>query len=543
MKRIFIAFIILISWGSLITAQNIIPQPLKIEKAKGSYTIHSKTTIIADEASQVNAEYLRDLLSPAFSLKIKQNGEEGILLKMDQNLEAELGQEGYLLEVSKKAIIISASSQNGIFYGIQTLRQMMPLDLNESQTKIKLSGVSITDYPRFEWRALMLDEARHFKGMEQVKKILDEMAMLKMNVFHWHLSDDQGWRIEIKKYPRLTEVGGFRKDTQTGGWNSEERSGEAHGGFYTQEEIKEVIAYATARQITIIPEIEMPGHASAAIAAYPWLGTIGDEIDVPVIFGKLPDSYNVSDPKVYEFIEDVLSEVMELFPSKIIHIGGDEVKFDAWKDSEEVQEFMKSKDLSTPADLQIYFTNKVSNYIDENKHRMMGWNEILGSNIHEWQKDSDFQVKEKLASNAIVHFWKGNIELVNDAVSQGYDIVNSHHIDTYLDYSYDYTPLEKAYAFDPIPADLDPKYHSKVLGSGCQMWSEWIPEVADMDRMIFPRIAAYAEIGWTFPERKNYETFRSNLEPILQKWEKEGIQYSPKFEKKHFEQDKIKNNE
>lgn len=543
MKRFVIAFIILISWGSLITAQNIIPQPLKIEKAKGSYTIHSKTTIIADVASQVNAEYLRDLLSPALSLAIKQNGEEGILLKLDRNLEAELGKEAYLLEVSKKAIIISASSQNGLFYGIQTLRQMMPLDLNESHTKIKLSGVFITDYPRFEWRALMLDEARHFKGMEQVKKILDEMAMLKMNVFHWHLTDDQGWRIEIKKYPRLTEIGGFRKDTQIGTWGSEDRSGEAHGGFYTQEEIKEVIAYATARKITIIPEIEMPGHASAAIAAYPWLGTIGEEIEVPVVFGKGPDAFNISDPRVYEFLENVLLEVMELFPSKIIHIGGDEVKFDAWKDSEEVITFMNEHDLKSPADLQIYFTNTISNFIDKNDHRMMGWNEIVGSNIHEWQKDADYETKEKLASNAIVHFWKGNIELVNDAVSQGYDIVNSHHIDTYLDYSYDYTPLEKAYAFDPIPADLDPKYHSKVLGSGCQMWSEWIPDVADMDRMIFPRIAAYAEIGWTFPERKNYETFRSNLEPILQKWEKEGIQYSPKFEKKHFEQDKIKNNE
>ena len=539
MKKAIILFNICILWslGSIAQNTTIIPQPFQVEKSKAKFNINAQTKIISSETSQEQAKYLQEFLSPAFSLQIKKKGKEGILLILDESLFKELRTEGYLLQVSKKSVVISAASQTGLYYGIQSLRQLIPLQLDNHMDSIEVPAVNITDYPRFEWRALMLDESRHFKGMDQVKKILDQMAMLKMNVFHWHLTDDQGWRIEIKKYPRLTEVGGFRKDTQRGGWGSEKRSGEAHGGFYTQEQIKEIVQYATARQISIIPEIEMPGHASAAIAAYPWLGTIGDKIEVPVVFGKLPDSYNVSDPKVYEFLENVLSEVMELFPSKIIHIGGDEVKFDAWKESEEVQDFMKANDLNTPADLQIYFTNKVSNYIDENDHRMMGWNEILGSNIHEWQKDSDFQVKEKLASSAIVHFWKGDLSLVNDAVSQGYDIVNSHHIDTYLDYSYEYTPLEKAYAFNPIPEGLDVQYHEKVLGSGCQMWSEWIPAVEDMDRMIFPRIAAYAEVGWSFTDRKNYEEFRQNLNPILLKWKKEGIKYSEKFEKKDFEKD------
>jgi len=525
--------------GSVSNSQNInvIPQPFSVKKSEGSFSINSKAVIVASRNCLANAEYLQDLLSPAFILKMKKKGKEGILLEIQKSLDTELGNEGYYIEVSNKAVIIKAASETGIFYGIQTLRQMIPLVLNETNINIEVPAVSINDYPRFEWRALMLDEARHFKGMEQVKKLLDEMALLKMNVFHWHLTDDQGWRIEIKKYPRLTEIGGFRKNTQTGGWNSEERSGKPHGGFYTQEQIKEIIDYAKERQITIVPEIEMPGHASAAIAAYPWLGTIGEEIDVPVVFGKGPDAFNISDPRVYEFLENVLLEVMALFPGKVIHIGGDEVKFDAWKDSEEVQAFMIKHNLNSPADLQIYFTNTISNFIDKNGHRMMGWNEIVGSNIHEWQLDSDYETKEKLAANAIVHFWKGNIDLVNDAVSQGYDIVNSHHIDTYLDYSYDYTPLEKAYAFDPIPAGLDKKYFPKVLGSGCQMWSEWIPTVEDMDRMIYPRIAAYAEVGWSFPELKNYQEFRSNLEPILKKWEKENIKYSPKFEKKHFDQE------
>jgi hexosaminidase len=515
---------------------NVIPQPLNVENGTEHFKITLKTKIITDASNRGNGIYLQKMLEPAFKkgLKITSRGVKGIVLKLDESLIDELGSEGYLLEVGKKAIKITGSNQAGVFYGIQTLRQLLPLDLNEGSGELSLSTVKIMDKPRFSWRAFMLDEARYFKGMDQVKKLLDQMALLKMNLFHWHLTDDQGWRIEIKKYPKLTSIGSTRKDSQIGGWNSKERSGESHSGFYTQEQIKEIIAYATERHINIVPEIEMPGHASAAIAAYPWLGTIGELRETPVVFGKLPDSYNVSDPKVYAFIEDVLFEVIDLFPGKIIHIGGDEVKFDAWKESEEVQEFMKEKGLASPADLQIFFTNKVSNFMDKKAHRMMGWNEILGGNVHEWQKAEDVEVKEKLATSAIIHFWKGNIDLIKEAVTNGYDIVNSYHMYTYLDYSHNYIPLEKAYAFDPIPEGLDEKYHSKVLGNGCQMWGEWIPEVSDMDRMIFPRLAAYAEVGWTAKERKEFPVFRINLKRMLERWKLEGIDCADKFEKKDF---------
>lgn len=525
MKTIIIIFCLLTVILVPTQAQlSIIPQPNEVKMGNGQFILTSKTIIVTDEANEDNANYLQSLLKPYFTnqIVIRSKGKKGIVLQVDKSVEQKLGREGYLLTSDQNGVKIVGSTSVGVFYGIQSLNQMLPVHPASSK-EYSVPFVNITDKPRFGWRAFMLDEARYFKGMEQVKKLLDQMALLKMNVFHWHLTDDQGWRIEIKKYPLLTEVGSKRMDTQVGGWNSKERSGKPHNGYYTQDQIKEIIDYASQRQISIIPEIEMPGHASAAIAAYPWLGTIGKHVEVPVVFGKLPDSFNVVDDRVYTFIEDVLLEVMTLFPSKIIHIGGDEVRFDAWKESSEVQEFMMKNQLHSPADLQIYFTNKVSNFIDDNEHRMMGWNEILGGDVHEWQNAEDVKTTEKLANSAIIHFWKGNIGLINEAVSNGYDIVNSFHEMTYLDYDYKYITLKKAYGFNPIPDDLKEQYHSKVLGCGCQMWSEWIPEVSDMDRMVFPRLAAYAEVGWTETNAKDYNQFRSKLDKLLQIWTKEGI--------------------
>ena len=540
MKNIRIVLPLVLFWALSSIGQNtgIIPQPLSADLKEGKYIITSNTPIIADSPNQQNASYLQELLKVEYQkeLKIKRKGGKGIILTLDPGLAQKLGEEGYVLKVVNSAISISAGTSAGVFYGIMSLRQLIGEDSDNGN--LSISGISIEDGPRFSWRAFMLDEGRYFKGTEQVKKLLDQMALLKMNVFHWHLTDDQGWRLEIKKYPKLTEIGSFRNNSQIGGWDSAERSNTPHSGYYTQEEIKDIIAYANERQITIIPEIEMPGHASAAIAAYPWLGTIGELKEVPTIFGKLPDSFNVSDPRVYEFLENVLSEVMELFPSNIIHIGGDEVKFDAWKSSVEIQNFIKENGLTSPADLHIFFTNKISNYLNQNGHRMMGWNEILGENVHEWQEATDMEVKKSLAKNTLVHFWKGNLDLVSKAVHDGYDIVNSYHEYTYLDYSYKFIPLEKSYSFDPIPEGLEERFHDKVIGSGCQMWGEWIPEAIDMDKMIFPRIAAYAEVGWTSKTRKDYSVFRSNLDRLLIRWRGQGISLPMNFEKAKFEEKK-----
>ncbi len=524
--------ILLISiWMIPMAAQNqveIIPQPNSIEYGSGSLTLKKELSIIAEDDLENEANFLAGILEKGFDHKpnITSNG-KGFYLKIDKTLPEKLGDEGYILEIEGQEISIKARTARGVFYGIQSFRQILPEKFefrNACNNDVLLPHLKITDYARFPWRAFMLDESRHFKGMEVVKNLLDQMALLKMNIFHWHLTDDQGWRIEIKKYPKLTQVGSKRKNTQTSR-NSEERTGESHEGFYTQEEIKEIIDYAKNFHITIVPEIEMPGHAMAAIAAYPWLGSLGTTTEVPEIFGKMDDSFLISDPKVISFLEDILNEVMALFPGKVVHIGGDEVNYDAWKNSREVQKFMKEKGLKSPVDLQIFFTNGISNYIDKSGKRMMGWNEIMGDDIHEERKEESLQVEQKLAQSAIVHFWKGDLKLINRAVKEGYDVVNSNHWDTYLDYTYERLPITKSYNFDPIPEGLEEQYHSKILGLGTQMWSEWIPTVSEMERQVFPRLSAYAEVGWTSPNNKNFDEFLKRLESLKERWALSGVNF------------------
>lgn len=374
----------------------------------------------------------------------------------------------------------------------------------------------------------MLDEGRYFKGEQVVKQILDQMALLKMNVFHWHLTDDQGWRIEIRKYPLLTKVGSKRDSTQTGvwpsGWKSNVYDGVPHEGYYTQQQIKDIVRYAADRHITIVPEIEMPGHASAAIAAYPYLGADNKPIKVPVKFGVQYNVFNVADPKVERFIENVLDEVLDLFPSNVIHIGGDEVRYDQWKNSAQVQAYLKEHGLGSPADLQVSFTNNISHWLEAKHRRMMGWNEILGGKVHDYNQGE--AAGQKLSQTAIVQFWVGDTSLVSHAVAEGYDIVNSLSDFTYLDYDDKAIGLEKAYSFDPIPAGLPAKDTVKILGLGCQMWGEWIPTVDKMNEHIYPRIAAYAETGWTSRENKSYSKFTGRLQAMEEYWTSQGIHFT-----------------
>ncbi len=271
----------------------------------------------------------------------------------------------------------------------------------------------------------------------------------------------------------------------------------------------------------------MPGHSSAAIASYSWLGTAKKEIDVPIRFGVGKDVYDVADPEVQQFLTDVLDEVMDLFPSKVIHIGGDEVKYSHWKASGSVQAYMKEHGLDTPAELQVYFTNGISQYLHSKGRRMMGWNEIMGHNLHEYQDEADTKSDQELAKETVVHFWKGDVAMASLSASNGYEIVNSLHSETYLDYDYKAIPLSRAYAFDPVPAKLDPEYHDKVIGTGCQMWGEWIPTNGHMHFFTFPRIAAYAEVGWTEKEHKNFKNFESSLQYLKRGWKQKGIYYAP----------------
>jgi hexosaminidase len=492
----------------------IIPYPNQLVAGEGCVDLSGGFKVIGEKR---HSEYLAvELGKQGISTG---SGANIVLATADQ--PNNLGEEGYRLVAKNKSITISANGDRGCFYGIQTLLQMVK--------GTSVPAVTIEDTPAFGWRAFMLDEARYFHGEIFVKQILDEMARLKMNILHWHLTDDAGWRIEIKKYPKLTEIGAKRKDTEIGTWKSGKTAGEPHSGFYSQEQIKEIVAYAAERNITIVPEFEIPGHASSAIASYTWLGTAGKEIEVPVTFGRHYDNYDVTKPEVIQFIKDVLTEIFVLFPSEVIHIGGDEVGYKVWEESASVRKYMNEKGLETPADLQIYFTNNISKFIEQNGRRMMGWNEITGRNIHKdfAEKNNDSEAETELAKNVVVHFWKGDINLINDATQKGYSIVNSLHLNTYLDYSYQDIDLEKAYGFNPVPGDLDKKYHKNIFGLGCQMWSEWTPTNSDVEHQTFPRIAAYAEIGWTNKDNKDYSRFRKSMDNLTLIWDELNITYGP----------------
>ena len=512
---LFALFFFIISVSKAI---ELIPYPSSVKAVGKGFAFKTKNIIHYSSELKSEARILRNLLSNDFSISSrlkKGNGDKGIVLNIDNEAREELGEEGYTLKSNENTIEIKAATHAGIFYGIQTLKQLITVSSNGEHS---VAGLEIIDQPRFSWRAFMLDEARYFKGEQAVKDILDEMARLKLNTFHWHLTDDAGWRIEIKKYPLLSKVGSKRDSSQVGvwpsGWASKEYDGKVHEGYYTQKQIKEIIKYAKERHITIIPEIEMPGHSSAAIAAYPWLGVKDSVINVPSTFGVRYDVFNVADQRVRDFLKDVLVEVMDLFPSKVIHIGGDEVRHDHWKESEKVNSFMKENQIASYAELQVWFTNEISRFVESRGKRMMGWNEIMGSHLHDYISSEDVLIKKPLAKNTIVHFWKGDINLINDAVEKGHQIVNSYHEYTYLDYDLNKIPLSKSYSFDPIPNDLAPAYHHQILGLGTQMWGEWIPTVDSMNKLIYPRLAAYAEVGWTEVYNKNYERFLKGVDKI-----------------------------
>ncbi len=507
---------------------DLLPEPLNVTLHEFSFAVTNGLTIgVTAEQQQFAANHLEGLIKSKTnrSVTLDESASAPIVFSHVEGLKPE----AYQLLVMPKKIEIKATDKAGYFYAVKTLEQLLTLDTDattQEETWL-IPCVTINDEPRFKWRAYMLDEARYFHGEAFVKKMLDEMALLKMNTFHWHLTDDAGWRIEIKKYPLLTEIGGFRTDSEIGTWKSGKTSGKPHGGFYTQEQIKNIVAYAQDRNITIIPEFEMPGHSSAAIAAYTWLGTAGKDIDVPVKFGRHYDNYDVTKPEVEQFVKDVLTELFELFPSKVIHIGGDEVGYKVWEDSPSVQKYMKEHGINTPADLQIAFTNKISKFIESKGRRMMGWNEIMGINIHKGfeEKKDDKEAETELAKNVVVHFWKGNLDLATKAAQKGYGIVNSIHTSTYLDYTYKTINLEKAYAFNPIPEGLEPQYHDNIYGLGCQMWSEWTPTNKDVERQTFPRIAAYAEVGWTALKNKDFNRFKKALNKLTNRWDSLEINY------------------
>jgi hexosaminidase len=498
---------------------NIVPKPSRVEVLKTAFSPGGATAVWLDPAAQLCPEYVSGLLVEAGIVPefVSSAKKAGVVLRIASG--GFDNDEAYRLEVAapaaRRGIVATARHGKGLRYALQTLRQ---LPVRTGTGKVSLPGCVITDSPAFPWRAFMLDESRHFCGTFLVRTLLDEMARLKMNVFHWHLVDDPGWRIEIKKYPRLTTVGSKRdfsnRELSPEQWDERfpQRS------YYTQEEIADIVRYASVRGIDVVPEIEMPGHASASIYAYPKLGATSKRSAEP-IWG---DIYDVTDPEVEKFLQDVLDEVIALFPSKIVHIGGDEVDYTHWKNSQEIVTFMGKNGISTFADLQIWSINRFSRYLTSKGCTMMGWNEITGDNV---RGEAHFTAgqSERLAPGTIVHFWDGNTSLANSAIDKGYKIVNSYRFFTYLDYPYEMIPLEKAYSFDPVPEGIAPEDRDKVLGLGCQMWGEFRPNSVKLFYQTFPRLAAYAECGWTPAADKNYDDFRARFVRLEEIWKMKGL--------------------
>lgn len=503
----------------------IVPKPLKENTSGEQVALKKEWTVYIPSQLNIGREYLSSIFKEFDIEIVNVTKKKNALIVVNANKRLSKNPEAYQLEVtSKGTIAISASSENGVLYAFQSLAQIVTADDNN----ISLPVCTVTDEPAFPWRALMLDESRHFHGMETVKRFLDEMARLKMNTFHWHLVDDPGWRIEIKKYPELTQIGSRRdfshRDLTPEKWSE---TFPAQKMFYTQDEIREVVKYAADRGIKIMPEIEVPGHASAAIASYPWLGASSSKEGI----GIWGDLYNVTDPKVEAFIHDVLDEVIELFPSKLLHIGGDEADHSHWQRNPQIVEFMKENNIPTFSDLQIWSINRFSKYLASKGVKMMGWNEITGDNIRNEVHIQESQ-SEKLSEGTIVHFWDGDISLVNKAIEKGYDVVNSNRHFTYLDYPYEVISLERAYSFNPIPEGLKKSKESKILGTGCQMWGEFTPNLTRLYYQTFPRLAAYAENGWTKATNKDYPDFCHRVKNTERRWRKLGyFNQQPSFSK------------
>jgi hexosaminidase len=507
---------------------SLIPLPSKVESRSGSFELRVGTVLVAGDKEAAVARQIAGALSPAtgFALPVQRRGGAGaITLKLDNALSS-LGPEGYRLEVKPEGVSIRASQPAGLFYGGQTLRQLLPSAVFRAA---KVEGVAwtvpcvtIEDSPRFAWRGAMLDVARHFMPKEFVLKFVDLLAMHKMNTLHLHLTEDQGWRIEIKKYPKLTSVGAWRKETMAGAYSENRMDGKPHGGFYTQDDIREIVAYAAERFVTVVPEIEMPGHSQAALAAYPELGNTSEKLEVFTRWGVNPNVFNVEESTI-RFLQDVLDEVMALFPSKFIHIGGDEVPKDQWKASARAQELMTQRGLKDEHELQSWFVRQMDAYLASKGRRLIGWDEILEGG---------------LAPGATVMSWRGIAGGIA-AAKAGHDVVMAPTDNTYFDYyqSKDrkseplaiggFLPLEKVYAFDPIPPDLNATEAKHVLGAQGQLWSEYIPNQKQMEYMAFPRVCALAEVVWSPQKSRTWESFTGRLPGNLERLKALDVNYRP----------------
>jgi len=508
----------------------LIPQPKNLQKQEGSFAFSAETAIRFDRQLSAESGLLAEKIGRLTGQKTKTYAEElrimlhsEIALDLDPTLALKPG--GYRMTITPRGVKITGKDAAGAFAGTQTLLQLLPAAAPMAEKSVNIPALTIADEPEYGWRGMHLDCGRHFYPIEDLKKFIDQMAFHKLNVFHWHLTEDQGWRIEIKKYPKLTEVGAFRDSTPPYG-NRNSDDGKRYGGFYTQEQVKDLVAYASARHITIVPEIELPGHAAAAIAAYPEFGNT----DIPGYNPKVMTRWGVHPyvfaPKeeTFRFLEDVLTEVCALFPSKFIHIGGDEAPKSQWNQSKFAKEVMQREGLKSADELQSYFIRRIEKFLASKNRALVGWDEIQEGG---------------LPKSATMMVWR-DLKWAQHALDLGNNVVMAPNAFAYLDHyqrpageelskgaEYEaiggFLPVSKLYGYDPASVARNDKERGQILGVQAQLWTEYMKDWKKVEYMAFPRIAALAEIAWLPKDKKNYDDFRERLDGVMKFYDALGI--------------------
>lgn len=527
-KKIVLTALLCTSVASTFAADanynNVVPFPKSIELQKGkAFVLNEGTPIVyvgTDTKMKQNADFLAEYINQLTHLKLnvttsKQKNVAAIVLAIDPKIN---GEEAYSLTVSNKGIKIAGKTAAGVFYGIQTLRKSLPV-LDNAEA-ITLPATVISDAPRFGYRGMMLDCGRHFWPVPFVKKFIDILALHNMNVFHWHLNEDQGWRIEIKKYPKLTEIGSKRSCTVLG-HNSDIDDGTPYEGFYTQDEAREIVRDAAERNITVIPEIDMPGHTVAALASYPELGCTGGPYSVGYGWGIYKDVLCLGNEKVYKFLQDIIDELIDIFPAKYIHIGGDESPTVRWENCPKCQALAKANNVDAKH-LQGVFTNRMEKYINSKGRSIIGWDEIAQGNINK---------------SATIMSWRG-VEPGSKATEAGHDVIMSPTTYCYFDYYQSenkdkepmciggYLPVSKVYEFDAAPESLSETAKKHILGVQANLWTEYVNTTNMVEYMILPRMAALSEVQWTPVARKNFDEFVKRETHMTKIYDRCGYRYA-----------------
>jgi len=539
MRLIFGLILLTVVAGSYAQTVSIIPQPVSLEQHKGAFVITKNTAlVVTDAGDESSASFFNNYLKQiyGFQLAVKNKAAANSIVLTTRKFIQAPAVEGYQLISGPQGVRIEGDSYAATFQGIQTLIQLLPV---QKAASLKIASVTVKDAPRFAYRGMHLDVGRHFFPIAFIKKYIDYLALHKMNYFHWHLTDDQGWRIEIKKYPRLTQIGGFRNGTIIGRYPGTGNDEQRYGGYYTQDEIKDIVAYAAQRFITVVPEIELPGHASAAIAAYPilscfpsestqhpadcaWAGdTTGKQVQQT--WGVFDDVFCAGKETTFEFLQDVMDEVMELFPGKLLHVGGDECPKSNWKRCPQCQQRMRDHNLKDEHELQSYFIQRMEKYLNSKGRSIIGWDEILEGG---------------LAPNAAVMSWRGEEGGIT-AAKQKHNVVMTPGGWMYFDHTQSeqedsvtiggFTTVQKVYSYEPIPAALTADEGKYILGAQANLWTEYIKNPRKVEYMVFPRMSALSEVQWSSKENRNWDSFEKRLQTQFRRYDLWKANYSKAY--------------